>query len=234
MLICAVPMNYHLGYGAFTTAYINRQEKLVVGAALSYADGRNRLAMYSSDDTDRARRRVESEIAGGFLLAQHARVPLDSRFVLGLVEFGADFDRLVARIDTAVRGFESIDFQRVVMAMQPMVRPVNLQATELILPALEELVRGTIEAIMITRLRVMRWQGLSLQGYRFFEGQQEVGITPVRDMQEQQRRVRDIENRAEVSNIFNMKLSWLKEYIEHELAVMNVELEGASLGPSKG
>jgi hypothetical protein len=234
MLICAVPMNYHLGYGTFTTAIIDRAHKTVGGAALSYTEGRNRLALYSSEDTVAAMKRIESEVSGGFLLDQHSRVPLDPRFILGVVNQSEDFDRLVAKIDSVVRGFEAIDIERAAKLIEPLVRPVNLQATELILPALEELVQGSVEAIFISRLRVLRWQGLSLQGYRFFEGSQEVGIAPVKDMSEQQHRILDFVKRVESSKLPAGKLGWLQEYALKELRVLNIELGGASLGTSEG
>jgi len=233
MLICAVPMNYHLGYGVFTTAYVDRSDKAVLGSALSYAEGRKRLALYASEDTNAAMKRVESEVNGGFPLDQHSRMLVDPRFVLGLAELSMDFDRLVAKIDTAVRGFEAIDIQRAAMAFEPVVRPVNQRATELLLPALKELVQGTIEAIVITKLRVMRWQGLSLQGYQFFEGQQEVGIAPVRDTQEQLQRLMDFGKRAVESSIFRGSLTWLNNYVAHELAVMKVELESAAMSSNE-
>ena len=60
MTVLALPREFHLGYAAFTTCYIARSVKLVMGAPLRYAGARNHLALYLDSDIEAARKRIEA------------------------------------------------------------------------------------------------------------------------------------------------------------------------------
>ena len=95
--------------------------------------------------------------------------------------------------------------------------------------AVRDIIVGTVESTVISRLRMMRWQGLSLLGFRFLEGKQEISIAPVRDMIEQRRRMDEMGRLLASSSLFAAELSWLKVLVAHELELMRVELDGAEL-----
>jgi hypothetical protein len=228
VIVCAVPANFHLGYGIFTTAYVDRTLKRVSGAPLRYAAGRKQLAFYMSEDAEAARVHIESEIANGFAVTQHPQFILEPKFLVGWFN-GPALGQLVKQLDVSVRAFEAIDYNRTEEALREMFQVLEPANAVLVPTVMRDIIIGTIESVVISRLRMMRWQGLGLLGYSFVEGREEVQITPVRDMAEQRARMDDLGRRLASSSLFNAELAWLKVYAAHELDLMRVELDGAEL-----
>jgi hypothetical protein len=213
----------------FTTAYIERATKRVVGAPLRYAAGRKQLAFYHSADTEAARTQIELETLQGFALEQRPRFQLEPSAMLGTLERGAALDQLVKGFDVAAKSFEPISLARMEAAFGELFR-VSMPANNVLAPsAMHALVAGTVESIVVSRLRMMRWQGLALLGYRFFEGEQEVEVVAVKDVAEQRRRMDELGRKLASSTLFSGELIWLKNYAIHELGLMRMELDGAEL-----
>src|SRR5689334_7351757 len=83
MAVCALPQNFFLGYGVFTTAYLDRALKRVSGAPLRYAAGRTELAFYMSPDTETTRIHIEAEIANGYAIERRPQFLLEPKYVVG-------------------------------------------------------------------------------------------------------------------------------------------------------
>src|SRR5690242_13799954 len=83
VFVCAVPPDLHVGYGIFTTAYVDRALKRVSGAPLRYAGSRKQLSFYKSPDTEAARVHVEAEVANGYQLSQMPQLLLETKYVIG-------------------------------------------------------------------------------------------------------------------------------------------------------
>jgi hypothetical protein len=229
VFLCAVPTNYHVGYGAFTTAYVDRQLKRVSGAPLSYAAARRQLALYNTVDTEAARMHVEAEVANGYPLEQHPQYVLEPKYVIGSFVAGNGFDALVSQLDVTIRSLQPVDFDRMERSFKDVLQ-LTAPTNDLETPsAIRDLITGTIESILLTRLRTMRWQGLALLGYKFYEGKQEVQIQPVQDIVEQRRRMDEMGRLLASSSLFTAELAWLKAYVAHELDIMRIELEGDAL-----
>jgi hypothetical protein len=93
---------------------------------------------------------------------------------------------------------------------------------------------GTIESLVMSKLRMMRWQGLAMLGYSFFEVRQPVQVTAVRDAVEQRRQIDELGRRLASSGLFSAELAWLKVYANHELDLMRMELDAAELEAAEG
>lgn len=229
VIACAVPPSFYIGYGIFTTAYIDRSLKHVSGAPLRYAAARKQLALYVSHDTEAARQHVEAEIANGFPLEQHDQYMVDRKYLVGSFIGGPVYDSVVNELDAAVRSLQPVAFDRMESALAGDFRPSTAEDAVIIPTLIRDLLIGTIESMMLSRLRMMRWQGLSLLGYTFSEGNQVVQIPAVSSSAEQRKRMDGLGRQLASSALFSAELAWLKSYGEHELELMRVELEGAEL-----
>lgn len=153
---------------------------------------------------------------------------LDPKVLVGSMS-GVALDQLVKRLDVSVRSFETLDLVRLEDEFREVLVPVSLASAALVSAAIRDIIIGTIESIVISRMRMMRWQGLALLGYTFTENRQEVQIAPVQDLAEQRRRIEDIGRRLASSGIFSTEVAWLKAYVTNQLDLMRIELDGAEL-----
>lgn len=229
VVVCAVPPNLHLGYGIFTTAYVDRALKRVSGAPLRYAAGRKQLAFYKTADTEAARVHLESEIANGYLIDQMPQLLLEPKYVIGRFAPGPVFDSVVTQLDVAVRSMQPLEYARLEASLGDLFRPTIDANAAYAASAIHDIIVGTVESVVISRLRMMRWQGLALLGFGFFEGKQAVKIAPVKDLVEQRRRMDELGRTLASSALFTGDLVWLKSYVAHELELMRLELEAAEL-----
>lgn len=229
VLVCAVPSNFHVGYGVFTTAYIDRALKLVSGSPMRYAGARKQLAFYMSSDTEAARVQIEAEVANGFPLVQRPQFVLGAQNIVGSFEQNPGFTQLISQLQVGISSLQPIEFERMEASLRDVFKP-RIAADEVLVPTvMRDILVGTAESIIMSRLRMLRWQGLAMLGYVFHEGQQTVAVEPVADAAEQRRIIDDFGRQLASSSIFSAELSWLKAYAARELELMRVELDGAEL-----
>jgi hypothetical protein len=229
VVVCMVPPELHLGYGIFTTAYVDRALKRVSGAPLRYAAGRKQLAFYKSADTEAARAHVEAEVANGYQLDQMPQQLLESKYVIGRFNSSPVFDSVLSQLDVAVRSMQPLEYARLESSLKELLWPAVPANTAYVPTAIHDIIIGTLESVMISRLRMMRWQGLARLGFSFYEGKQAVRIEPVKDMAEQRHRMDELGRTLASSALFTGDLEWLKGYVAHQLELMRMELEGAEL-----
>ncbi len=229
VVLMAVPPNYHVGYGIFTSAYIDMQLKRVSGSPIRYAAGRKQLSLYASEQTEETRIHVEAEVANGYYLDQRPHYLIEPKYLIGVFYPNDGFDTLISELDVSTKSLEPIHFDRLESSFREVLR-TPIPANGALAPsALHELVLGTVESALISRLRMMRWQGLALLGYRFLEGEHETAMPAIKDIAEQRREMDNLGRLLASSSLFDAELTWLKSYAARELDKMRVELDGAEL-----
>lgn len=227
--VVAVPAEFHLGYGVFTTAYIDRAMKMVLGAPLRYAEARKQLAFYVHDDPEASRKQIEHEIMGGFALNSRPTFTVSPRQVIGIFELGGGLKNVITQLEVSARALEPLNFAVLERALAGLFT-VRESAEVVLVPTMaRDLLVGTVESVILTHVRIMRWQGLALLGYRFREGHEDVAVAGLRDIAEHQRAIDEYGRRLASSSIFTGELAWLKTYVAGQLGLMRVELEGAEL-----
>jgi hypothetical protein len=229
VLLFAVPSNLHVGYGIFTSAYIDMALKRVSGSPVRYAGGRKQLALYASPDTEKERVHVEAEVANGYVIEQRPHYLLEPKYLIGTFSLSNTFEVVISQLNVAVRSFEPVIFEKFEASFKEVLRVNDPSNSSLVPTALHEIVVGTIESAVISRLRMVRWQGLALLGYRFIEGQHQTNIPTGKDMAEHKKEMDNLGRLLASSALFAGELNWLKEYAASELDKMRVELEGAEL-----
>jgi hypothetical protein len=229
ILILALPANYYLGYAAFTSAFVDRAAKQVLGAPLEYAAGRKKLSLYTTSDVESGRLHAEAEVASGYTLNQHPQYLVDNRYLIGRLSPGPGLDALIQQLDVAIHTFEPIDLGRYERSFADLLRLHESANSELAAAGVHSVLIGTVESIAISRLRTMRWQGLRLLGYAFLEGQRPIEVGGAATMDEQRKRMDEMGRSLASSALFVGELAWLKQYVEHELELMRLELEAADL-----
>lgn len=232
VVILALHEQVHLGYGVHTTAVIHRSSKLVDGAPLKYAGARKQLALYHDADTVAARASLEQEIRRGYTLEMRPRFRLDPSAAVGYFPGGDQLTAILAALDTTIRALEPVDFDRFGTALAQ-VFVTRTPATAVLVPVVcRDLLIGTTESIVMSRLRMMRWQGLAMLGYRFLSGGKEETVAAVKSAQEQRARIDDYNRKLASSALFTAELAWLKVFALRQLELMRVELEAAALEAS--
>ena len=227
--VLATPTNSFIGYAAFTNAYIDRALKVVMGAPLRYASARRQLAFYLSPDVEASRKRIEGEVMGGVPLSSHPTFSIDPSHVIGRFALSSGVLNAVTQLEVSANAFEPIDFNRVEATLQGLFSVKEAAQSVLMPTMLRDIAVGTVEAMILSRMRVLRWQGLALLGFRFREGRQDVAVATPNDLAAHKKRVADYHNLLKSSNMFVAELAWLKIYVSHQLELMSVEIEGAEL-----
>ena len=227
--VITLPKEFHLGYATFTTAFIMRTTKLVMGAPLRYAGSRKQLALYVDENTEKTRKQVEADVAAGMPLTERPAFHIDQRYVLGTFKPSPWLQTVISTIEVNAKAFQPIDFVSVEGALTQLFDCREPAQAVLVPSMVHNVVVGTVESVVISRLRTMRWQGLGLLGYRFREGGEDVAVTRVADIPEQRRRMDEYGRMLASSSIFSGELAWLKSYATNQLDLMRVELDGAEL-----
>src|SRR6185369_3449331 len=227
--VIAMPKEFHIGYAVFTTAYIDRSLKIVMGAPLRYASSRKQLAFYLNEDTEAARKRIEAEAVGGFPVANHATFRVEPRNIIGTFKTSSSFKNVITQLAVSAKALDPIDFN-VVEASLSSLFVVREAAQAVLVPSMvRDMVLGTVESAILTRARILRWQGLALLGYRFREGREDVVVAKPRDAEEHRHKMDEFGRLLASSRILDGELAWLKTYVTQQLELMRVELDGAEL-----
>jgi hypothetical protein len=226
VLVMKTPAGFHLGYGVFTEAFIDRAIMRVGGTPLRYAAGRKQLAWYQSADVEADRERIEMEIMNGNGWTDGPAYVVDPSDILGSFRHSPVFGSILADIQAAVGDLSALDVEVLSGYLVSELEVQGERSTEEIRQAVHELVVGTVESLVISRLRMMRWQGLAGMGYGFYEGREALQTVHEIDQATQLNRISEFEHKLAASGLFTSELAWLKPYIERQLMVMKVELGG--------
>ncbi len=223
--VLAAPSEFTIGYAANMTAYIDRSLKLVSGEPMRYAQARGLLAFYIEQ--------AAASSAGQAELRATARAGLEfriaSRYVLGSFLANANLRSVLKWIEVAATGFEPLDRERVESALSQMFE-CREPAQAVVVPTMvRDMVNGTVEAVVLSMLRDMRWEGLALLGYRFRAGRDDVPAPQVAGEADFRRRIDEYSRRLASTGLFEGELAWLKAYAATQLHLMRVELDGAGL-----
>ncbi len=228
VVVCTVSPSLHLGYGAFTTAYIYRAIKRVSGAPLRYASARKQLAFYLTADTESARERIEAEVFNGYGLGWRPEFNLEPQYILGSFDSAGGFEALVKQLDATIRLLEPIDYTWLEESLRRVFR-LRVGADPALVPAMiRNIVVGTVESIIMSRLRMMRCQGLGLLGFVFEERGKLVEVAKVANIARQRQRIDEFGRRLASSSLFAAELAWLKPYATQQLGLMRGELDGGA------
>ncbi len=225
MLVIALPPDCHLGYGILTTAFVDRHVKRVGGAPLRYASARKQLALYRDHDVEAARERTEAEEAEGYPVDQKPGYVLAAEQIIGWFDPSQALQSTIGQIEVAANSFQPVDFERLEVSLNELIHATVPGGGVLAVSVTSDLVVGTIESIIITRMRQMRWQGLKLLGYQFAEGQRDIDIEVTGDEAAHRQNIANIEKLLPTAGLFNGELAWLRDYINTELHIMRLELD---------
>jgi hypothetical protein len=222
------PNGFHPGYGVFTTAYVDRALKRVVGAPISYANGRKELAFYMDREVEQAREHIEAEVAEGYALDQRPTFVVEPRNIVGYFNTTPLLHSHVNRLMVLTNSLEPLDFEQFTESLAGLFRPVEPNTNLMAPSVVDDLLISTAESAVISRLRMMRWQGLAALGYEFYEGETRFDMPAPADIMAHKDRVLALQKLVEASQFFTGQLAWLRQYAMMELRIMLVELDEAT------
>jgi hypothetical protein len=226
--VLTVPSDFHTGYSVLNTAFISRADKQVIGAPMHYASARRHLSLYAGGDTESERMKIESEILNGSPLEDHPGFTLDYRNVLGAFPASPQLHSLLIKLEVSIRAFEEVDYTETESALTELFDCREPAQAVLVPTMVHALVVQMVESVVMSRLRMMRWEGLAALGYTIKEGSADAAIRHI-DTTMQRREMEECRKGAIGSEIFSGELAWLKTYTLRELELMRIELDGSEL-----
>lgn len=229
VLVLAVPTDFRVGYPVLNTAFISRADLHVIGAPRRYAAARQALSLYRGEDVETERMKIESEVFNGSPLADHPAFTLDYRNVIGGLAVNTQLESVLARLHVSAEALEAVDFTSIDSALTELFECREPAQQVLVPTTVHALAVAEVEAVVIAKLRQLRWQGLATLGYAFKEGKEPVEVAPAADVAAQHQALLGVRKRAEGSALLTGELAWLKTFTLRQLELMRIELDGAEL-----
>lgn len=222
LVVLAVPVDVQIGYGMFTDAIIDRTLKQVIGAPLRYAAARKQLAFYALGDWETRRREVERAVVAQDMSLLHTKsLPLSAN--LGVLTVEGEVASVIDELGTAAFELTNFDLRHATEYLVSEMQLYQQALPQLLIQAADALVKGTVESVIMSRLRMLRWQGLAGQGYRFREGAQEIQSIAPRQRDKQLDVIQRYGQAIEACPMLVNELAWLKPYAHRALDIMKVE-----------
>jgi hypothetical protein len=227
IIFLAVPSNFHLGHGTFTGAFIDRSLKHVGGQPLRYASARKQLALYTRADTEERRVHIEAEAAAGLSLEVRTHELVEPEFILGSLAPGPGVDAVIKQLGVTIGDLQELNYGSFQSALLESARPVSASKRQDLAYAIAQLLEGTVESVIMSRLRMLRWKQLATQGYSFSEGRQQVTVDVQGTPEQTVAHIEEYGRRLAESQLLSGNLSWLKAYSARRIELIKVEAEGS-------
>jgi hypothetical protein len=149
VLVMRTPTGFHLGYGVFTEAFVDRALLRVGGSPLRYAAGRKQLAWFRSPDTEAERESIETEIMNGNDWPNQSAYIVEPHDVIGSFRHSPVFSSLIADIQATASDMSSLE---VGVMTNYLINEIELNGSQPdrdVQAALSELIVGTVESLII-------------------------------------------------------------------------------------
>lgn len=222
-LLIQPPPGLIVGYGVFTSAYVDRVIRRVGGSPGRYLAGRSSLALYQSGDAETERRALEAETVAeaGFGLLKSV---LPAAAVVGWLKPDAGANTSVQELTIAAQELAPVAIDSIAKYWTSLVQSPRIEPPAL-LSHMRRLVESSVESEVIGMVRRWRLEALAGMGYHFYEGQKPwSGVTAVSQL-DQRQRLNDLQRRLASSQLLTGELDWLKQYVSQVIHIMEVELE---------
>jgi len=212
ILVIRRPAQPTLGYATDTIATIDRQAKTVSGHPLAYAGGRNNLGWFTDSKLD---------------AAHHLSLIIPAGYIAATIEVAPGLGSVLNRLEVAANALMPFDLAFVDTALnEAMTIAENFtQSSETQIA--HSLTIATAEALVMSRLREMRWEGLTLLGYRFFEGDQPAIIKAPVTIEAHEQNLDHFEAQLKSDSLLTAELAWLKPHVTAAITMMRSELADA-------
>lgn len=215
ILILRRPSQPYVGYAATTSAVIDRAAHTVSGNPLAYASSRRQLAWYTNS---------EAKLTDTEKLAGAPSLVVSSDYLIGWIEPNLIMATTLNQLEIAASSLVPIPL---VPLEAGLIESITFapSATQVVpLQLAHALLIASIESIILSHLRLMRWQGLALAGYSFTEAGAAITIPTPSTHNEQQRRINELQARLNGESLLVGELAWLRPHTQAAITIMNNEL----------
>ena len=218
LVVLRRPAQPTLGYASDTGAIIDRQAKTISGYPLAYAAGRSDLGWYTDSKLD---------------ASHHLSLVVPAGYIAATIEITPGLSSVLDRLEVAANALSSFDLSFVETALGETIT----LAPDFTQGSVEQVVHGlsiaTAEALVLSRLRQMRWEGLALLGYTFTDGGQPATIKAPASIEAHKANIDHLEAQLKGQSLLTAELSWLKPHVVTAIAMMRSELADALPEPAK-
>jgi len=211
IIVLRRPAQPTLGYATDTTAIIDRQAKTVSGHPLAYAAGRNALGWFTDSKLE----------------AHHLSLIVPAGYIAATIEITSGLSSILDKLEVAANALNAFDLTVVdeVLSEAMTIAPGFTQGS--VTQIAHSLTIASVEALVMSRLRELRWEGLTLLGYSFTEGDQPAEIKTPANLKTHQQNLDMLEAQLKGESLLIAELSWLKPHVATAIAMMRSELADA-------
>jgi hypothetical protein len=224
ILVLRRPSQPFLGYATATTVTIDRAAHTVTGNPLGYAAGRDELAWYTQEDGQAAMAADPNP---------RPSLVVSPDYAAATITVTPGLSSVLTQLQVAASGLGAIDLafveSAVIDALDFAPNFTQTSPEELA----HRLVIATTEALVISHLRELRWQGLALLGYSFSENAQPITIVVPASLDEHRKELDRLEQQLKAQAILVGELAWLQQHVTSAIATMRSELANALPEASK-
>jgi hypothetical protein len=212
------PAQPYLGYASDTDAVIDRKAKTVSGNPIAYAAGRDDLGWYTQSKVD---------------TAHHLSLIVPAGYIAATIEVTPGLKAILSDVAVAAKTLAPFDLSYLETAINETIElaPSFTQGSET--QVTHSLAIGTAEALVMSRLRQLRWEGLALLGYRFTDNGQPITIKLPTSIEVHRQELDRLEAQLKGQSLLTAELVWLKPHVTTAIAMMRTELNDALLGEAK-
>lgn len=212
IIVLRRPAQPTLGYAIDTTAIIDRQAKTISGHPSAYAAGRNDLGWYTDSKLD---------------AAHHLNLIVPADYIAATLEISPGLSSVLDRLEVAANALSEFDMSFVETAITEALTLAPSFTQSSPIQVAHSLAIASAEALVMSRLREVRWEGLVLLGYSITDGGQPVKIMTPTTIEAQKQTIDFLEVQLNGESLLTAELSWLKPHVATAIAMMRTELNDA-------
>lgn len=218
IFVIKVPDGLHIGYGVFTSMFVNLKQKEIKGAPIKYASGRKQLAFYEHEDTEKIRQSLE-------IKKLIKKISLKPEAIVAAIHPSDELNSLITSFENQVRCFEEPDISKTI---DTLIRAINASNSDVmdnegLNMAIAELVASTIESVAISRLRHLVLDVKRALGYKIIleDGDLDARSVTIENVEKQ---VQDLHQKVH-SEGFRLGSDWLTKYLKERSEEMLAEIQ---------
>jgi hypothetical protein len=226
IVVVAIPEEHRVGLGTFTDIMIDEENKTISGDPLKYASGSKQLGIYSTPEVEQRKRALEDQ-----RLAERPTLtvaPGPDHFPL-LIEPGEKSGEIIAMLDKKAKAFEKVNIEEVSTQILEQISEREQVDPEVI----RELVRSSIESIVVSRIRNLAMDVKRARGFRIYNKGEETPADRPATVESVKSRLSNLKALSSQED-FDLGIEWLNAYVRANVEKLDEELQGDRSTPAAG
>jgi hypothetical protein len=217
VVIIRRPNQPYLGFARSTTAVYDRGSKIIKGNPVEYMNSRRSLGWYSLPE-------MAVDTTQNTQTASTPNLLVAKDFIIGSIKITPSIRDIFDEIRIAAASLVELDINGIINAVSESIILLPEFALATTNEIAHSIVYSSLESAILSNLRLMRFQGLNLLGYKFQENGVDIVLEPEVSKDQLQHQMALLEVNARKSLVLSGDLEWLRHEIDITLSMMNNEI----------